>query len=174
MPPVNVLVYRDLTEWKNAPMDRLILTDTSPVDVERYHFYYPTQDSTWNAQPITQRDDRGANRLLGYNISITFKPLQNNIEAQDVFQYLDGLRGLPIDVALILKPHSSQMHGRIVSIVLTTPHVGDVVFYAEPSEQGPQLVIQINGVIESIYQYDADAGTTTFWVEDSEVIADAP
>jgi hypothetical protein len=159
------LVYNDITQFTNSPMHRLVLTDEqTPTD--RLQFFYPTKESSYEVAAITRRDGYGAERPTGWMFEGQFVTA---INAQETI--LSALNGWPlrdIDVKLVLKPDSSQSHGRLVTIRLRPP-VG-LVWFVRKGEHGPELVIRITKALMSLYQNFDGTAYVKLFTDDTEII----
>lgn len=160
------IVFQDITDYRNSPMHRLVLTDEDTTD--RLQFFYPTKESSYNVTAITRRDGYGAERPVGWLFECQFVTAQNARES--MMQYLDGWNSRRVDAYLVLKPDASQAHGRLVTIRLRPP-VG-LVWFLRKGEHGPDLVIHITKALQSLHQNHDGTSYVKFMTDNTIVIAE--
>ncbi|MBI5646705.1 MAG: hypothetical protein HY962_07210 [Ignavibacteriae bacterium] len=166
MPPPVDFVYRDIDEWRDMPMHRLVLRGKDNQDL--FHFYHLRQGSTWDIQPVTARGMYGDTRTCGWLFEARALVLQNTFE-QMVYD-LDAYMGRAWDAFVILKPDASQEHGRLVSIWLADP-VG-VTWAPVQSEGRPSFEVRVTKALTSLYQPTGMTGTDHLWNEDTLLVND--
>ncbi len=155
-------IVSDITNYKNSPIRRLVLTDT--VTTDRIQIISATAESQYDCPPITRRDSKGNDRIVGWRFEAVFIPVHNHIGT--MLQMLDGWNRRTVDAVLFLKPDSSQAHGRTASITLLNP-IG-LTWSVAKTEYGPELRITISKALKSIYQYGS--APTTLWADGTETI----
>lgn len=166
MPPPLSFEYRDIREWRNSPIYRVVLHDVTTLD--RFHLYLATGDSTYDVAPILRRDMYGCDRIAGWMFRASFVLLQNNIGL--LLEQLDAYKARPMDAFLFLKPSVRVPHGRTVTIQLRAP-VG-VTWRIVKDQQGPAFSVELTKALTSLYQYAAEGGDATFWNQDQYLIPD--
>jgi hypothetical protein len=155
-------VIVDLTNYKNSPIRRLVLTDA--VTADRIQLISATSESKYDVTPITRRDGYGNDRIVAWRFEAIFIPIHNNVGT--MLRLLDGWDQRTVSAGLFLKADSSQPHSRLVSISLVNP-IG-LTWLVTKSEYGPEIRITISRVLKSLYQYGASS--TTFWADGAETI----
>lgn len=153
--------FDDITEWRDQPMHRLIIYNQDESD-ETTEFYHPRSDSTWSVVPIKSQQPAmytGVGRDIGWMISVSFKLLINGLES--INERVDELTTAACYAQLVLKAHSSQIHGRTATISIPPP--ADVSFAIDKGV----LEIRVTGVIDSLHISSLVIGPQLF-EEDTE------
>lgn len=161
------IVYLDITNFRNSPMHRLVLTDED-VPTDRLQFFNPTKESTYDLSAITRTDGGGNERIVGWRFAADFIVAQN--ARQSTLENLDGWNLRRVDVHLVLKPHASQSHGRLVTLRLRPP-VG-LTWSVRKGEYGPEILIHITKPLTSLKQYHDGTALVSLWTDDTVVIAE--
>lgn len=159
--------YRDITGFINAPMHYLRLID--PTTADKIHLINPTSDSAWGIQDISRQGGDGALHTTGWIFNCNFKMVMN--PTADMLQRLDGWNAITCNANLVLKPDSSQIHGRYVNLQLEDVRVA---WRVAKGQYGPEITVRLVKPLLSLYQYVATSGSVTLWLDNSGYITEPP
>jgi len=150
------VVYQDVTEFRLMPMKYLWLHAVNGDEVKLDNL---SADSDYTIAKVTKRDGKGAERLIGYLVTITAIHIGTNV--QELNATMEQFRTLEANAFVRFEPNAGA-YGRTGSLWL--PVGCGVTWTVGKAEQRPQLAVTVTRQIKSLDK-DLASGVNIFTID---------